>query len=208
MGAAACFLRPCLSVAEWEQRREWPRVRDARDSPILFVAGRTALHRALGGGFAKCAEFLIEKGADPNQADTLKRTALHWAAMGPAPGNVECCDLVFTKGDGPAMLAKTTKSGSTPLHSAAGTNRPEVVEFLVSKGADQTAKDDDELTAYDLAKVRATCPLPQRESAFDQPLPDSVCLTCCQASGYDGVLAHLNAPASASAGGGGCCLVQ
>ena len=37
-----------------------------------------------------------------------------------------------------------------------GTNRPEVVQFLVDKGADQTAKDDEELTAYDLAKVR-TC---------------------------------------------------
>jgi hypothetical protein len=49
-------------------------------------AGRTALHRALGGGFIDCAEFLIENGADPDMADTLKRTALHWAAMGPPPG--------------------------------------------------------------------------------------------------------------------------
>ena len=113
------------------------------------------MHRALGGGFGECAQLLIEKGADANMVDTLKRTSLHWAAMGPAPGNVECCKLVFEHGDGAGMLAKTTKSGSTPLHSAAGTNKAEVVQFLVEKGADQTAKDDDEMTPYELAKVSA-----------------------------------------------------
>ena len=64
-------------------------------SPLLLFACRTALHRALGGGHAECARFLIENGADPNKADTLKRTPLHWAAMGPAPGNVECCEIIF-----------------------------------------------------------------------------------------------------------------
>jgi len=144
--------------------------------------GRTALHRALGGGFHECAELLIEKGADPNVADSLKRTSLHWAAMAPAPGNVPCCELVFAKGDGEGMMAKTTKSGSTPLHSAAGTNRPEAVKFLVSKGADQAAKDEDEMTPYDLAK----------------------------AGGYSDVLLNLDAPAGKAGGGGegGCCLVQ
>lgn len=145
--------------------------------------GRTALHRALGGGFAECAALLIEKGADPNQADSLKRTSLHWAAMGPPPGNVECCKLIFDKGDGEGMLKMaTSKSGSTPLHSAAGTNRPEVVQFLVDKGADQTAKDDDELTAYDLAKQ----------------------------SGYTEVLSFLTPPSGGGSGegGGGCCSVQ
>ena len=149
-------------------------------TPHMPLAGRTALHRALGGGFVECAALLIEKGADPNQSDSLKRTSLHWAAMGPPPGvlevacsparpyeplclskrtrtplpgapmagNVECCALIFAKvesmarwntcplvmqplsilfvrssaqGDGEVMLTKTTKSGSTPLHSAAGT---------------------------------------------------------------------------------------
>ena len=120
---------------------------------VHCTSGRTALHRALGGGFIECAELLIENGADPNQADSLKRTSLHWAAMGPPPENRRCCELVFQKGDGDAMLKMTTKSGSTPLHSAAGTNRVDAVKFLVEKGVDQSIKDDDELTAYDLAKV-------------------------------------------------------
>lgn len=110
------------------------------------------MHRALGGGHAECARFLLENGADPNKADALKRTPLHWASMGPPPDNVECCTLVFEKGDGPAMLLKETKSGSTPLHSAAGTNRPDVVRFLVEKQADQTLKDEDGLTPFELAK--------------------------------------------------------
>jgi len=145
--------------------------------------GRTALHRALGGGFHECAEFLIEKGADVNMVDGLKRTSLHWAAMGQgtAEQQVSCCNVVFSKGEGNAMLVKITKSGSTPLHSAAGTNKPDIVKFLVEKGADQLAKDEDEMTAYDLAK----------------------------AQGYSEVLAHLDAPAKAGGeGGGGCCLVQ
>ena len=114
--------------------------------------GRTALHRALGGGHTECARFLISKGADPNQIDTLKRTPLHWASMAPPPDNVACCELVFEHGDGVAMMSKVTKSGSTPLHSAAGTSRAGVVTFLVEKGSPQDVKDDDGLTAYELAK--------------------------------------------------------
>ena len=67
--------------------------------------GRTALHRALGGGFVEAASFLMEQGADPMIADSLKRTSLHWAAMAPPPGNVDCCKLIFEKSDGKAMLA-------------------------------------------------------------------------------------------------------
>ena len=116
--------------------------------------GRTALHRALGGGHAECARFLIENGADPNKVDALKRTPLHWASMGPPPGNVECCQIIFEKGDAKAMLYKETKSGSTPLHSAAGTNRPDVVRYLVEQQADQNLKDEDGYTPYDVAKAR------------------------------------------------------
>ena len=71
--------------------------------------GRTALHRALGGGFMEASAFLIEKGADPAMVDSLKRTSLHWAAMAPPPGNLACVQLIFEKADGKAMLAKKTK---------------------------------------------------------------------------------------------------
>ena len=189
-----------------------------------LLTGRTALHRALGGGFTECAQLLIEKGANPNVVDALKRTSLHWAAMGPAPHNVECCALVFTHGDGSGMLAKTTKSGSTPLHSAAGTNKPEVVRFLVVKGADQAAKDEDNMTAYDLAKVRAR-PLRCRvESPCMPPASRSRRWPRAhrQANGYTEVMGFLDTTKGKDDGGGGtggalapvggsasgCCLVQ
>ena len=127
--------------------------------------------------------LLINSGANVDIADTLKRTSLHWAAMGPPPGNYDCCRLVFEKGDGETMLKKATKSGSTPLHSAAGTNRPDAVRFLMEQGADKLAKDDDELTAYDLAKQQ----------------------------GYTEVMELLGPKGKAGGGGeggGGCCLVQ
>ena len=44
------------------------------------------------------------------------------------------------------------QSGSTPLHSATGTNRFDVVRFLLEKGADTSIKDDDEKTPFELAK--------------------------------------------------------
>ena len=71
--------------------------------------GRTALHRALGGGFTAASEFLIEQGADPMINDALKRTSLHWSAMAPPPANLQCCELIFSKSDGTSMLTKKTK---------------------------------------------------------------------------------------------------
>mmetsp|Transcript_66979 Transcript_66979/g.178228 ORF Transcript_66979/g.178228 Transcript_66979/m.178228 type:complete len:261 (-) Transcript_66979:531-1313(-) len=114
--------------------------------------GRTALHRALGGGFHEASVWLMENGADPLIADSLKRTSLHWAAMAPPPGNLECVKLMFDKSDGKSMLAKKTKSGSTPLHSAAVTNRHNVIQLLLDNGADESLEDDDGFTAYDQAK--------------------------------------------------------
>ena len=60
-----------------------------------------------------------------------------------------------------------------------GTNRPEVVKFLVDKGADQKAKDDDELTAYDLAKVIS--PMPLHRGGAMYALTHSIGGCCCGA---------------------------
>jgi len=157
-------------------------LKDGNDINAAGAQGRTALHRALGGGYAELAAFMIEKGADPGVVDILKRTSLHWAAMGPPPGNLACCQLMFDKADGASMLAKTTKSGSTPLHSAASTNRHEVIALLIEKGADQAAVDDDGLTPYASAKQ----------------------------SGHTEVLAVLQPPkgSGGGGGGGGCCILM
>ena len=163
--------------------------------------GRTALHRALGSGHHECAQLLISKGADVNISDTLKRTSLHWASMGPAPGNVQCCEIVFEHGDGEAMMSKATKSGSTPLHSATGTCRADVVRFLVEKSSPMDLKDEDGLTAYELAK---------REG-----LSEIATILAPGGGGAKGGGAKSSGGGGGGGGGGdgdgggaGCCLVQ
>ena len=103
-------------------------LRQGQDINAQGAQGRTALHRALGMGSLECATFLMDKGADATVIDSLKRTSLHWASMGPPPENLACVELLFNRlgADAVAMLAKTTKSRSTPLHSAAATNRHQV----------------------------------------------------------------------------------
>jgi ankyrin repeat protein len=96
-------------------------------------AGRTALHRALGGGFEECVRLLIDKGADLNKPDNLKRTALHWASMAPPPGNVECVKIIFEKGDAASMLTTQSRTGWTPLHAAVGTSRVDVVHLTLAR---------------------------------------------------------------------------
>ncbi|KAL1519073.1 hypothetical protein AB1Y20_003340 [Prymnesium parvum] len=155
--------------------------------------GRTALHRALGGGFDEASAFLIENGADPMVSDSLKRTSLHWAVMGPPPGNIKCCQLLFDKADGVAMLSKKTKSGSTPLHSAAVTNRSGVIPLLLEKGADQKAEDDDGLTAYDQAKAEGHTEV-------------LALLAVNKGSGSGG--ASGGGGGGGDSGGGGCCILQ
>ena len=49
------------------------------------------------------------QGAQPSMIDSLKRTSLHWAAMAPPPNNVDCCALLFERGDAKSMLSKQTK---------------------------------------------------------------------------------------------------
>jgi len=129
-------------------------LRGGADVNAIGAQGRTALHRALGGGFVEMCRYLIDNKAEVSVVDALKRTSLHWAAMAPVNGK-ECCELLFEVAEEAVvgMLDKQTKSGSTPLHLAAGSNRPEAVSLLLSKGADIKIKDDDDRTAHEAAKA-------------------------------------------------------
>jgi len=64
-------------------------------------------------------EKLIEKGADVSFRDSLKRTALHWAALEARP---EIVELLLTHGSDPNV---TDFFGNTPLHL--------VVEYYVPR---------------------------------------------------------------------------
>ena len=89
----------------------------------LGAQGRTALHRALGGGHHGLARTLIERGARVAVIDSMGRTSMHWAAMAPTALAQQCCLLLFELSEPEALatLGKQTKSGRAPLHSAAET---------------------------------------------------------------------------------------
>jgi ankyrin repeat protein len=74
-------------------------------------------------------------------------TALHLAAEG---GHVECLQLFFDKKDFKEFEPRTSY-GWTPLHFAAWNNCPEVIEFLISKGADIQALANDKSSPLHIA---------------------------------------------------------
>mmetsp|Transcript_24767 Transcript_24767/g.63095 ORF Transcript_24767/g.63095 Transcript_24767/m.63095 type:complete len:192 (+) Transcript_24767:20-595(+) len=125
------------------------------DVNALGAQNRTALHRALGGGFPECAKALMDQGADPAKVDQMKRTSLHWAVMatgGSEDDVLKCVDLLFTAGVGKDMINKPSKSQSTPLHCAITSGRESLARYLLEAGADPSLQDEDGKTAQALAK--------------------------------------------------------
>lgn len=104
----------------------------------------TALHSAAAGGHKAMVELLLARGADANARDDSGRTALHDAA---ANGYLSVADaLIQGKADLNAR-SREDKEGVTPLHVAATQGHPEMVAFLISKGAEVDARDASGMTA-------------------------------------------------------------
>jgi len=117
--------------------------------------GRTALHRALGGGFVESAQALLEGGAGPTVCDTVKRTCLHCACLAPDSAlALRCVELLFEKDEESMaeLINNQTKSGTTALHCALSKASVDLIRYLFEHGADPNLKDDDGKTCHDLAK--------------------------------------------------------
>ncbi len=67
----------------------------------------------------------------------------------------------------------TKKSKSTPLHLAASSGNVEAVSLLLANGANRTAKDSSNSTAFDLAKKGNHTSVIQLLEAYSKPSPDS-----------------------------------
>lgn len=98
---------------------------------------RSALHLAASGDHADVVLALIQAGADVKATDQGGMTPLHCAAA--AGGLPTVVALVEAGAD---VRARTRLPGSEPAHLAAGTNHPEVLEFLAKHGADLRAVDN------------------------------------------------------------------
>ncbi|MDP3671355.1 MAG: ankyrin repeat domain-containing protein [Telluria sp.] len=96
---------------------------------------------------------MLERGADPNAADPVGRTALMYAGIS---GQTDTMELLIQRG---ARVNAKDREGVTPLHSAVMFGDPAAVRLLIDKGAELNAKFDmggemTGLTALKLARTR------------------------------------------------------
>ena len=96
---------------------------------------------------AEQVQAFLDLGVNVNGTE-YGETPLHYAAFSANPKVVS----VLLKA-GAQVDAKSTSTGGTALHSAAGFNEnPEVISLLLRAGADPDLRDDDGKTALDYAR--------------------------------------------------------
>lgn len=144
---------------------------DVESARILVAAGgnvnegappRTpsALLIASASGHADFSTFLLDQGADPNQADGKGFTSLHYAAM--RRNMLEAVKALLAHGANPnARLPKDAPeqggvtemsiSGATPLFLAAAAGNGNIVRALAAGGADPLVPTADNTTALMVA---------------------------------------------------------
>lgn len=111
-------------MAFWNKRRE-PKTR--------FVT----LHEAVEAGDFNAVQQFLRDGTDPNAQDGRDATALHIAA---AHGHLEIAKLLIESG---ANVDFLIEEGGTPLMAASARLKPEMIEFLISRGAQPNKKGHD-----------------------------------------------------------------
>ena len=100
---------------------------DAQD-----LSGCTPLLIAAQYGHPDLAAFLIQRGANPNNVDSSRDSALHWAAY---KGSVEVCGMLLHLQGVEDQLDSVDAFGQTPLHLASLRGNVETVRFLMEEAA-------------------------------------------------------------------------
>jgi ankyrin repeat protein len=94
------------------------------------ASGRTALLEAAWGGSADIADFLLERGADPNIADKSGFTPLMRAVEG---GHLSIADALVKRGAD--VNCRGNVRGTTPLMLAAESGDQKLIDMLLGDGA-------------------------------------------------------------------------
>ena len=120
---------------------------DGADVNDRDVADRTPLMYAAADGNQTIAEMLIDHGCEVNAYDRAGSTALHAASQ---QQHVELVRLLLQAG---AFINAVDKDGNTPLFKAVfySEGRGEVIELLLSSGADRNIRNNSGVSALSLA---------------------------------------------------------
>jgi uncharacterized protein len=104
--------------------------------------GFTPLHFAAFFGHPEAAKLLIERGADLEARSTNEQFALDAAPLhsASAAGQLEVCRVLLDAG---ADVNAVQHGGYTALLDAAANKNQELVDFLLERGADRSARLDD-----------------------------------------------------------------
>lgn len=143
------------------------------------TAGITPVHIAAGGNSEQIMKLLIDFGGNLNSADSQGNTSVHFASANPDEemiqlvvensGDLNICNLSgesplhWAVGNGNffhvqilidhgADLDIQDFSGNTPLHWAVFSENPDMVNLLISNNCDWRIKNNQHLTAGDIAE--------------------------------------------------------
>ncbi|XP_053315646.1 ankyrin repeat and SOCS box protein 3 [Spea bombifrons] len=106
----------------------------------------TALHLAAKSGSLRCAQLLLQAGADPDEVTNEETTALFLAVEG---GYIDIVKLLIKNKanvNGPHSC-----SGWNPLHQAAFMERTDILQLLLESGVDKECEDDFGITPVFIA---------------------------------------------------------
>ncbi|XP_067644879.1 transient receptor potential cation channel subfamily A member 1 [Eurosta solidaginis] len=136
---------------QWGEQRGCP-----REEMISFYdsEGNVPLHSAVHGGDIKAVELCLKSGAKISTQQYDLSTPVHLAC---AQGAIEIVKLMFSMQPSEKLtcLSCTDVQKMTPLHCAAMFDHPDIVEYLVTEGADINALDKEQRSPILLAASRS-----------------------------------------------------
>lgn len=124
---------------------EWGAVAKEQQQQIISPSASDLISAAKAGQADQVA-VLLDKGAEVDQQDQFKLTALTWCSI---TGKTEVARLLLDHGADPNLVGEDE---STPLHNAAFFGHPEVAELLMERGADLNAPNKKQQTPLYLAR--------------------------------------------------------